>query len=279
MSGGIDLSPLANKQQPPAAGPAPSLPPARVELTEQNLQATVVASQQVPVIVTLGAGSDQSSQQNVQALEALAARNPGAFQLAVVDIETAPQVAGAFGIQRVPYTLVLLAGRPVPLYEGEASAAELDPLWDQVRQLAVQQGVTGKTAAPGAQAEPEPLPPLHVEAQAAIEAGDLAAAEAAYLQALKENPRDREAEAALAQVRLMVRLEAGGDVTDPFARADQLVASGHPGAALELLLEQVAATSGEEREAARARLVELFTVLGPSSEVDAARRRLSTLIM
>lgn len=256
--------------------------PLEVELTPANLSEMVELSAQVPVVVAITARTDPGAARNVSVLGELCKEADGAFQLAVADVEANPQVAQAFGVNTYPYTLAVLGGRPVPLYEGVAEYEQLRTLLEQLIALATQQGITGKvTGAP----PPKPVPPLHLEAQAAIEAGDLAKAVKCYEKALLENPRDHEAQAALSQVRLMQRLEESSHqdtaqvLEDPLARADQLLAAGHAAAALDLLLDRVAGSSGEEKEAARARLVELFHVLGSTPEVSAARRRLASLIM
>ncbi|MDO4792447.1 MAG: tetratricopeptide repeat protein [Buchananella hordeovulneris] len=255
--------------------------PLEVNLTASNVAAMVELSAQVPVVVAITARTDPSAARNVSVLEQLCKEADGAFQLAVADVESNPQVAQAFGVNAYPYTLAVLAGRPVPLYEGVAEYDQVRALLEQLIALATQQGITGKLS--GAE-PPKPVPPLHLEAQAAIEAGGLAQAVKCYEKALLENPRDHEAQAALSQVRLMQRLEEATEdgaqaLADPLARADQLLAAGHTAAALELLLERVADSSGEERESARGRLVELFHLLGSTPEVSAARRRLSNLIM
>jgi putative thioredoxin len=146
-------------------------------------------------------------------------------------------------------------------------------------------------APPEAPAEP-PLPPLHAEAMAAIERGDLEAAEAAYTQALNENPRDADAKAALLQVQLIRRVEqhdpdevlrraetAGpADVAAQLAAADVEAATGRFPAAFERLLGVVRATAGDDREQARLRLIELFDVAGPTPEVQSARRQLASAL-
>ncbi|WP_371151803.1 tetratricopeptide repeat protein [Buchananella felis] len=256
--------------------------PLEVELTPANLAEMVELSAQVPVVVAITARTDPGAARNVSVLGELCKEADGAFQLAVADVETNPQVAQAFGVTSYPYTLAVLGGRPVPLYEGVAEYEQLRALLEQLIALATQQGITGKvTGAP----PPKPVPPLHLEAQAAIEAGDLGKAIKCYEKALLENPRDHEAQAALSQVRLMQRLEESSHqdtaqvLEDPLARADQLLAAGHAAAALDLLLDRVAASSEEDKEAARARLVEMFHALGATPEVSAARRRLASLIM
>ncbi len=141
-------------------------------------------------------------------------------------------------------------------------------------------------AAPDA---PPPLPPLHEEAFDAIERGDLAAAAAAYTKALAQNPGDEMAKAGLAQVQLLQRT-AGVDPVAARAAAErapadpaaQIVAAdidlldGAVDQAFSRLVETVRQTAGEDRNAARAHLVELFTVVGSDDERVAKARRALT---
>src|SRR4029077_13157823 len=115
-------------------------------------------------------------------------------------------------------------GRPLPVFGGPLVPQEVPPVIDKLLPVARQKGVTGRvspaadrTAAEhdldhaadeGAVGDVEPeLPPHIAAAYDAIEAGDLAAAAAAYEQALAENPADAEAKAGLAQVGLMRRTD------------------------------------------------------------------------
>src|SRR5690606_34077485 len=107
-----------------------------------------------------------------------------------------------------------------------------------------------------------------------------------------ENPRDDMARAGLAQVSLL-RRTAGVDV--PAARAaaadapddveahllvaDLDVLGGQVEDAFARLVDTVRRTSGDEREAARVRLIELFTVVGDDDpRVGAARRALASAL-
>ncbi|MES1170727.1 MAG: tetratricopeptide repeat protein, partial [Actinomycetota bacterium] len=140
-------------------------------------------------------------------------------------------------------------------------------------------------------------PPLHQAAYDAIERDDPDGAIAAYEQAIKENPRDSEAKAGLAQVRLMSRVStadpaavraaaaASGGGTDrasvdaQLAVADLDVLGGAVEDAFARLLDVVRATSGDERDAARERLVELFDIVGGEDpRVGAARRALAAAL-
>ena len=123
-------------------------------------------------------------------------------------------------------------------------------------------------------AEPPP-DPRYDEAYDAIERGDLDAAAAAYRRLLADAPGDTDAAAGLAQVELLRRTSA----TDPAAAraaadaapqdvAAQLLAAdvdlldGAVDAAFDRLVAAVRRTAGDERDAVRRRLIELFEVVG-----------------
>src|SRR5690606_32913785 len=123
-------------------------------------------------------------------------------------------------------------------------------------------------------AEPE-LPPLHQEAYEAIERDDLDGAVGAYERALAQDPRDEMARAGLAQVQLLrrtrgvdpaaARAAAAADPRDVDANlvvADLDVLGGMVEDAFARLVDLVRVTAGDEREAVRVRLVELFGVVG-----------------
>jgi putative thioredoxin len=110
-----------------------------------------------------------------------------------------------------------------------------------------------------------------------------------YERALLENPSDFLAEAGLAQVKLLIRLQgqdlealaASGDSSYEaiLLKADALIASGGAAAGFELLLSLFEETAKDSREPIRLRLVEMFLVVGNDSpEVIAARKSLSLLL-
>ena len=122
-------------------------------------------------------------------------------------------------------------------------------------------------------------------AEAALERGDLAAAEAAYQSILDAEPDHPEAGLALKQVQLFRRAEEAGpdalaaadaapdDVAAQTRAADFLLGTGNVEAAFERLLDVVPRTAGEDRDLARTHLVELFAVVGNDDpRVGAARR-------
>ena len=127
-------------------------------------------------------------------------------------------------------------------------------------------------AVPGADGEaPEPAEDPRLDAaEAALEQGDLAAAEAAYQAILAVEPDHPEASLALRQVQLFRRADEAGpdalaaaeaapdDVTAQTRAADFLLGTGNVQEAFDLLLDVVRRTAGEDRDQARKHLVELL---------------------
>jgi len=301
MRGAIDLSGLAR-----SAGPAPGEPggipapgPYVVDADTASFGELVQASTGYPVLVVLWAQWSEVATTLLKDLGSLAGESGGAFLLARVDAEANPEVAQAFRAQSVPTTVALLAGQPLPLFEGGLPLDQLRGLVDQVKQAAAANGITGMApAGPGAESPveseaPEPeLPPLHQEAYDAIERDDLPAAIEAYTKALTENPRDEDAKAGLAQVRLLERLrgvdpkhvrsaaaDAPDDLDAQLAVADLDVATGAVEDGFARILDLVRSHFGDDRERLRERILDLFEVVGPGDErVLAARRALAAAL-
>ena len=301
LHGAVDLSALRRPTTPPGAGaPGPAGDPASgavVDVTEASFADVVEQSTTVPVVVALWSATDPLSSGVVRVLAELAAELAGRFLLARVEVERAPQVAQAVGSQTGSTVAAVVRGQAVPLPPlDQATREQVRSLLDQVLQMAAANGVTGRVpvdddAAPAEPEEP-PLPPRHQEAFDAIERDDLDAAAAAYSAALVENPRDDMARAGLAQVELMRRTHdldpqaaraaaegAPDDVAAQLALADVELLSDRVEEAFALLVAVVRRTAGPERETARVRLVELFTLVGDADpRVMAARRALASAL-
>lgn len=307
LRGAIDLSSLRNRPAP-SAGAAPAAPPAGtdagatsrliLDVTDQSFGEVLELSRTVPVVVDLWAEWCGPCKQLSPVLEKVVTELAGRLVLAKVDVDANPQLAQGFRAQSIPMVVALVAGQPVPLFTGAVPEQQVREVFAQLLQLAAQHGVTGtvpagEDAADG-EAEPTepPLPPLHAEAFAAIEAGDYPRAVAAYEQALAENPRDADAAAGLGQVKLLARVQdvdlaaaraaAAGSPSDVEAQllvADLDIAGGHVEDAFGRLLDLFSATRDDERAAVRARLLELFGLVGDSDpRVIAARGRLASLL-
>jgi putative thioredoxin len=322
LRGAVDLSSLKQRPAPPstaASGPAGGAPaggapaagaeaaahpghPLRVDVTEANFQELVELSATVPVVIALWAAYSPGSGQLVDALEQIVDSYDGRLVLGAADIDAFPQLAQAFAVQAVPTAVAVVKGQPVPLFQGGAEEQQIRSLLDELLKVAAANGVTGRIGAGGpgspdgadAAAVP-PLPPLHQAAFDAIEAGDYAAAAAAYRQALNEMPADADAKAGLAQVELMGRLQPlsaadteglrqkAADEPDnldaQLGVADLDVAGGHVEDGLGRVVAFIGRNFGPERETARVRLLELFDVVGTSDpRVAKARQNLARVL-
>lgn len=287
MYGAVDLSALKEPAAPSSAGQPGSFVQ---DVTDATFTAVMETSKSVPVVIDLWAEWCQPCKTLGPILEKLAAEYAGRFLLAKVDVDANPQIAQAFQVQSIPMVVGLVGAQPVPLFQGAYPEAQIRQVLDQLLQVAAQNGVTGTLSAAPAEAEPaEPeLPPLHAEGLAALERGDFQAAEDAYRAAIKENPGDTEAASALKQVELWRRLEGkdpvelvkaavDGDLESQLAAADAEFASMMLDKAFARLLGIVRA-GGEDREPARARLIEFFDMIGSHPEVTKARRELASAL-
>ncbi|RJU03068.1 co-chaperone YbbN [Arthrobacter frigidicola] len=297
LHGAVDLAAVKARAEA-AARPAADRPAAAspyiVQVTEQTFPQLIQLSATVPVIVDLGASWSEQSAQVSAVLEAAAIDFDGRFLLAKADLQAQPQIAQAFQAQAAPTVVAVVKGQPVPMFEGALPTEQIRAFIDELLKVAEANGVTGTlndgAQAPAAAPAPEPeLPPLHQEAFDAIEAGNYAAAAAAYRRALAEQPADADAKAGLAQVELMQRLEgadaaavrtAGAerpdDVEAQLAVADLDLSGGHVEDAFARVTSFIARSGGEDKETARKRLLELFEIVGPTDpRVTKARAALA----
>ena len=273
-------------------GAAPG--PLVVDVDAQNLREVAETSTRVPVVVVLHASRSQASADLAGQLQTLAQEYAGRFQLARVDVDAAPEVAQALQVAAVPTVVALIAGQPVPLFQGAIPADQLRELLDQLLELAARNGVTGRLAPRDADAQPAEPEETEVErsVREALERGDYAAAEEVYDHAIAQNPADDDLKVARAQIRMLGRMDGkdphvllaaadapGAGVEDQLAGADAALALGDVNVALGRALEAVRSHAGEERETARLRLLELFEVIGTAApEVVRARRQLAAIL-
>ncbi|EHM95548.1 hypothetical protein HMPREF0975_00375 [Actinomyces sp. oral taxon 849 str. F0330] len=277
-----------------AGGPAAALV---VDVDASSLRDVAELSARVPVIVVLHSPRSQVSTDLAAVLERLAGQYAGRFQVARVNVDAAPEVAQALQAQAVPTVVALIAGQPVPMFQGTVPEEQLRSILDQLLEVAAANGVSGTIAvdaAAGADARSREPEETEVEraAREALEAGDFAAAEEVYTHAIAQNPGDEELKVARNQVRLAARLDGKdphellvaadaepADLEASLAGADAALSLGDVNAALGRALEAVRTHQGEERETARLRLLEFFEIIGPTApEVAQARRRLATML-
>ena len=311
LRGAVDLSALvrrANAPQPAANAPAgsatgaasasgvPTAPGLVFPADDANFESVIDLSTRVPVVVEFYAPGLEPQ------LARIVASYGGKLVLATVDGSANPQLAQAFQIREVPAVAAIVGGRPVNLFLGIPSDAEIRQVFDELLTLATQNGITGTIPVdPDAAANPEatpaepveePLPPHHQEAYDAIANGDYAGAVAEYKLAIAQNPRDALAVAGLAQASLLLRLDgadagairaaaaaAPGNADAALAVADLDVSGGHLDDAFDRLLELFPSLAQPAKDSVRTRMLEYFEIAGPEDpRVLAARRRLTNLL-
>lgn len=295
--GAVDLSSFAARPGPGAAG-APNQDGTRpetagsgvvIDVTEADFQTMVIdTSMTVPVVIALWSNRSAESKQLSPVLERLAHSAGGTWVLAKVDLDANPRLGQAFQVQSIPAIFAVVKGQPIPLFQGAVPEAEVRRFLDELLRVAAENGVNGRVATGAAEEEPAEEPaedPRYEEAYDAIERGDLDAAAAAYRSLLDQSPADADAQAGLGQVELLRRtngLDAGAvraaavanpdDVAAQTAAADLDLLVGQVEDAFERLIDLVRRTSGDERDQARAHLIELFGLVGSDDERVAKAR-------
>lgn len=295
--GAVDLSQLAEQAKQRASGGAPRPGGAAggsyvVEVTEQTFEAEVIRpSVQHPVVVEFYSPRVSSGQQLSDTLAAAAAEAGGKYLVARLNVDAAPQIASQLGLQAVPTVVGVVGGQLVPLFQGVQPADQVKAALDQLVKAAVANGIVGRAEPVGGpveeDAEPEP-DPRFAGADAALERGDFAAAEAEFDKLLTANPADAEAKAGKAQAGLLARsanvtpevvlaAAAAPDATlqVQLDAADVELVAGQADEAFARLIEQIKRRTGDEREQVRLRLLDLFETLGNADpRVQKARRNL-----
>lgn len=298
LAGAVDLAAVKARSDaaaraaaaPPPSATAPAGAPggAVVDVDEATFQTEVIdRSFQVPVVLDLWAEWCGPCKQLSPVLEKLAAEGGGSWVLAKVDVDANPNLAQGLRVQGIPAVKAVWQGQLVAEFTGAIPE-------EQARQFVTELvGATTGGAVPGGEAaEPEePEDPRLDAAEAALDAGDLAGAEAAYQQILDVEPDHPVASVAIKQVALFRRAEEAGpnaldaadaapdDVAAQTRAADFLLGTGDVDGAFARLLDVVRRTAGEDRDAARVHLVELFGVVGNDDpRVGAARRQLSAAL-
>ncbi|MFF2807665.1 tetratricopeptide repeat protein [Streptomyces sp. NPDC058000] len=258
-------------------------------------------SAEVPVVIDFWAEWCEPCKQLGPLLENLAAEYAGKFVLAKIDVDSNQMLFQQFGVQGIPAVFAVVAGQPIPLFQGAVPEAQLRQVLDQLVQVAEQQfGIVGApvdpTAAEPAEAEAsQPVGPYDAALTAAadaLDAGDLGGAIRSYQNVLADDPTNPEAKLGLAQAELLqrvqdldpqaVRQEAADRPTDVPAQiraADLDLVGGHVEDAFGRLVDTVQRTAGADREAARLRLLELFEVIGTDDpRVTKARTALARVL-
>src|SRR5689334_9061984 len=188
-------------QSPSQPGaPDPSVPGGNgliIDVTEETFNTDVVErSRTTPVIMDLWAEWCGPCKQLSPVLEKLAAEAGGQWILAKVDVDANPQLSAALQVQSIPMVVAVVGGQLVPGFLGALPEAQVRQWLGQLMQVAQQLGMPSAAGAGADQAgeagpgagpqEPEGMAggpgyqdPGLVEAQEAMERGDLDGAAAA----------------------------------------------------------------------------------------------------
>ncbi|MFP8959262.1 tetratricopeptide repeat protein [Streptomyces nanhaiensis] len=283
------------------AGAAGAVPAALViDVEEADFEQEVLQrSAEVPVVIDFWAEWCGPCKQLGPLLERLAHEYAGRFLLAKIDVDRNQMLFQQFGVQGIPAVFAVVAGQALPLFQGAAPEQQVREVLDQLVQVAEQRfGITGISVEGGEVGEQAPAAPGVPEdpalaaAHSALDAGDLGGAIQAYRNVLAGDPASTEAKLGLAQAELLQRVqgldaaqvrkeaaEAPADVRAQLRAADLDLAGGHVEDAFGRLVETVRRTAGDDREAARVRLVELFEVVGHEDpRVVAARGALARVL-
>ncbi|MEV0007820.1 tetratricopeptide repeat protein [Streptomyces sp. NPDC051840] len=275
-----------------------------IDVDEAGFESDVLQrSTEVPVVIDFWAEWCEPCKQLGPLLERLAVEYNGRFVLAKVDVDANQMLMQQFGIQGIPAVFAVVAGQALPLFQGAAPESQIRQTLDQLIQVGEERfGLTGivvdADAADGAeQGAPAELPPGPYDAQLetaaqALDANDFDGAVRAYKGILSDDPVNTEAKLGLAQAELLgrvavmdpqqVRKEAAENPAAPAAQmaaADLDLVGGHVEDAFGRLVETVRRTFGDDRDAVRLRLLELFEVIGPDDpRVTAARTALARVL-
>ncbi|NIA71015.1 thioredoxin [Pelagibius litoralis] len=148
-------------------------------------QDVIEASMSVPVIVDFWAPWCGPCKQLGPMLETAVKAARGAVRMVKINIDENQQLAGQLRIQSIPTVYAFFQGQPVDGFQGAQPESEVKAFVERLRQA----GEAGNG--------PSPVQQAVEQAQAALEAGDTAAAAALFSQVLQHEPENPEALAGL----------------------------------------------------------------------------------
>ena len=269
----VDLSTLGKS--------AAAAPQAGVVLTEANLVNELLPlTHQIVAIVICWSPRSPESVKLVELLGGLQKEDVlddgrPRWILGTVNVDAEAALATALQVKAVPFALAIIQEQMVPLFETIPTPDQVKLVIQKVLTLAAERGV-GEAPAPNESEAPveEAPEPEELEAIAAIESGNFAAAVSAYKKWIARAPQEQMAKLGLAQAELLQRID-GVDLAQAIANADRdatnisaqllgadaSVAVGDYSAAFERLIRTVKQSVGDDKKVVRDHLLGLFNLV------------------
>ena len=269
----VDLSTLGKS--------AAAAPQAGVVLTEANLVNELLPlTHQIVAIVICWSPRSPESVKLVELLGGLQKDDVlddgrPRWILGTVNVDAEAALATALQVKAVPFALAIIQEQMVPLFETIPTPDQVKLVIQKVLTLAAERGA-GEAPAPTESASPveETPEPEELEAIAAIESGNFAAAVSAYKKWIARAPQEQMAKLGLAQAELLQRID-GVDLAQAIANADRdatnisaqllgadaSVAVGDYSAAFERLIRTVKQSVGDDKKVVRDHLLGLFNLV------------------
>jgi putative thioredoxin len=242
-----------------------------IDVTEATFEQEVVErSRQVPVVIDFWADWCGPCKQLTPALEKAEASRGGQVVLAKVDVDANKRLAAAFQVQGIPAVKAFRDAKVVDEFVGALPPAKVEAFFDGLAPsradhlLAAGDELSLREAA---ELEPSRADIAVALARARLERG----AEDEALEAVEGH----EADFAAAGIAARIRLAKAGVGTDAFAALDR----GEREAALDRLIDELAAADDTSRDDLRRAIVGILSDFDPSDPAARVyRRRLSAAL-
>lgn len=283
FGGAVDLSSLS---KPKVTSASTSNVP---EATAENFISDFIEkSREIPVLILAYSERSPAAIQLRDLLAKIAESDGGTWRFGAVNLEAQPKLIQALRIQSVPTAYAFIAEQALPLPELPPREDQIRALLSQIFTLAKERGL-----AVNVPDIPEPkLEPEEAAALSAMERGDFSGAAMAYRNWLQRSPGETMAKIGLAQCELMIRIaplnpeltiaKANSDprsLSDAMMASDLEIAHGQVKNAFDRLLTIIKESKGEDRDRAKAHLIELFQLVDPRDpELIKARQTLASVL-